>query len=273
MSPAGATGSAASSGVAGGLADGTDDVVEVVDDEQLDGAVGQVEPQAGAHAAGEGVAVGRLAADAGDAAEGGLPAGAAGKGVEPIGLTDQALLGQVEPPPDGAASGLSPVGGTIPDNGLGLAQVGTAHPNPHDLHPVDIVVIARYVGHTVAVRRRPAGSIEWLVSLPRRAPERSRGLPSGQNLSQETGWARRQASGRPAGGQMIQVLGIDIGGTGIKCAPVDVAGGKLLAERRKLPTPHPAKPDAVAEVVQELVKAFEWTGSIGITFPGVVTDG
>lgn len=107
--------------VAGGLADGADDVVEVVDDEQLDGAVGQVEPQAGAHAAGEGVAVGRLAADAGDATEGGLPAGAAGEGVEPVGLEDQALLGEVEPPPDGAASGLSPVGGTIPDNGLGLA--------------------------------------------------------------------------------------------------------------------------------------------------------
>jgi polyphosphate glucokinase len=72
---------------------------------------------------------------------------------------------------------------------------------------------------------------------------------------------------------MIQVLGIDIGGTGIKGAPVDVAGGKLLADRRKLATPHPAKPDAVAEVVQELVKAFEWTGSIGITFPGVVVNG
>ena len=72
---------------------------------------------------------------------------------------------------------------------------------------------------------------------------------------------------------MIQVLGIDIGGTGIKGAPVDVAGGKLLADRRKLATPHPAKPDAVAAVVQELVKAFEWTGSIGITFPGVVVNG
>jgi polyphosphate glucokinase len=72
---------------------------------------------------------------------------------------------------------------------------------------------------------------------------------------------------------MTQVLGIDIGGTGIKGAPVDVAGGKLLADRQKLATPHPAKPDPVAEVVQELVKAFEWTGPVGITFPGVVVDG
>src|SRR5580704_3030012 len=82
-SPAGATGSesAGSGGVAGGLADGADDLVEVVDHEQLDGAVGQVQPQPGAQAAGEGVAVGRLAADAGDVAEGGLPVAAAGNGV------------------------------------------------------------------------------------------------------------------------------------------------------------------------------------------------
>jgi polyphosphate glucokinase len=72
---------------------------------------------------------------------------------------------------------------------------------------------------------------------------------------------------------MTQVFGIDIGGTGIKGAPVDVAGGKLTADRRKLLTPHPAKPDAVAEVVSELVKSFDWTGAIGLTFPGVVADG
>jgi len=71
----------------------------------------------------------------------------------------------------------------------------------------------------------------------------------------------------------VQVLGIDIGGTGIKAAPVDVAAGKLTAERRKMDTPHPAKPDAVAEVVREQVKAFDWTGPIGLTFPGVVAGG
>jgi polyphosphate glucokinase len=72
---------------------------------------------------------------------------------------------------------------------------------------------------------------------------------------------------------MAQVLGIDIGGTGIKAAPVDLAAGTLTAERQKLATPQPAKPDAVAAVVQELVKAFDWTGPVGVTFPGVVTDG
>jgi polyphosphate glucokinase len=70
-----------------------------------------------------------------------------------------------------------------------------------------------------------------------------------------------------------QVLGIDIGGTGIKAAPVDVATGKLTAERVKLATPHPALPEAVADTVHKLVKGFSWTGPAGITFPGVVTDG
>ncbi len=72
---------------------------------------------------------------------------------------------------------------------------------------------------------------------------------------------------------MAQVLGIDIGGSGIKGAPVDVATGKLMAERVKLATPRPAKPDAVADVVRELAREFSWTGPAGITFPGVVTDG
>jgi polyphosphate glucokinase len=71
----------------------------------------------------------------------------------------------------------------------------------------------------------------------------------------------------------MHALGIDIGGTGIKGAPVDVAAGKLLAERQKIDTPRPAVPDAVAEVVSELVKSFSWSGPIGITFPGVVTGG
>ncbi len=72
---------------------------------------------------------------------------------------------------------------------------------------------------------------------------------------------------------MAHVLGIDIGGTGIKAAPVDTATGELTAERQKLATPHPATPDAVIEVVAQLVHAFDWTGPAGVTFPGVVVDG
>jgi polyphosphate glucokinase len=72
---------------------------------------------------------------------------------------------------------------------------------------------------------------------------------------------------------MAHVLGIDIGGTGIKAAPVDLETGTMLSERVKLDTPRPAAPAAVASVVSGLVRRFAWTGPAGITFPGVVTDG
>jgi polyphosphate glucokinase len=72
---------------------------------------------------------------------------------------------------------------------------------------------------------------------------------------------------------MAHALGVDIGGTGIKAAPVDLSTGKLLAERVKLDTPHPSLPAAVADIVRELVTGFSWTGPIGVTFPGVVMDG
>jgi polyphosphate glucokinase len=72
---------------------------------------------------------------------------------------------------------------------------------------------------------------------------------------------------------MAGVLGIDIGGTGIKAAPVDVAAGRLLAERVKLPTPSPPVPDPVAQVIRQLAEHFQWSGPVGITFPGVVAGG
>jgi len=71
----------------------------------------------------------------------------------------------------------------------------------------------------------------------------------------------------------MHVLGIDIGGTGIKAAPVDVATGTLLAERQKILTPQPATPQAVADVVRQQAKSFGWSGVTGATFPGVVTSG
>jgi polyphosphate glucokinase len=71
----------------------------------------------------------------------------------------------------------------------------------------------------------------------------------------------------------MQALGIDIGGSGIKAAPVDVTTGKFLTDRQKIATPRPALPEAVADVVKQLTTAFSWSGPTGITFPGVVTDG
>jgi len=69
------------------------------------------------------------------------------------------------------------------------------------------------------------------------------------------------------------VLGIDIGGTGIKGAPVDVANGALAAERFRLVTPQPATPDAVARTVAEVARHFSWRGPIGCTFPAIVKSG
>ncbi len=71
----------------------------------------------------------------------------------------------------------------------------------------------------------------------------------------------------------MAVLGIDVGGSGIKGAPVDVRRGVLLAERLRIPTPRPAEPKAVARVVGEIVKHFAWSGPIGCTFPAVVQGG
>ncbi|QNP65086.1 polyphosphate--glucose phosphotransferase [Streptomyces genisteinicus] len=71
----------------------------------------------------------------------------------------------------------------------------------------------------------------------------------------------------------MNVFGVDIGGSGIKGAPVDLERGDLAEERHKVLTPHPATPDAVADGVAEVVGHFGWTGPVGITFPGVVTGG
>jgi len=68
-------------------------------------------------------------------------------------------------------------------------------------------------------------------------------------------------------------MGVDIGGTGVKGAPVDVEKGMLTDERFRILTPKPATPDAVADVVADVVDHFGWVGSIGATFPAVVKNG
>ena len=71
----------------------------------------------------------------------------------------------------------------------------------------------------------------------------------------------------------MQILGIDIGGTGIKGAPVDTETGALLASRHRIPTPELAKPRPVARVVGELAAHFGWQGPVGCGFPAVVRQG
>lgn len=71
----------------------------------------------------------------------------------------------------------------------------------------------------------------------------------------------------------MQILGIDIGGSGIKGAVVDTLTGELLSERIRLETPQPATPGAMLSTVCELVKQFSWKGKIGCGFPAVLHDG
>jgi polyphosphate glucokinase len=68
-------------------------------------------------------------------------------------------------------------------------------------------------------------------------------------------------------------FGIDIGGSGMKAAVVDLDTGELVSERRRIRTPQPATPTAMADVVRELVSAHEWSGPVGVGFPGIVRRG
>ncbi|MDP9433260.1 MAG: ROK family protein [Actinomycetota bacterium] len=68
-------------------------------------------------------------------------------------------------------------------------------------------------------------------------------------------------------------VGVDIGGSGIKGARVNLDTGELLSERHRFDTPQPSTPDAVAGRVTELLAQLEWSGPFGCTFPAVVKDG
>lgn len=71
----------------------------------------------------------------------------------------------------------------------------------------------------------------------------------------------------------MEMLGIDIGGSGIKGAIVETVSGEFVSERLRIDTPQPAKPAAVAEVVAEIAAQFSWSAAIGCTFPARVQHG
>ena len=69
------------------------------------------------------------------------------------------------------------------------------------------------------------------------------------------------------------VMGIDIGGTGVKAALVDTRNGTMTTKRVRLPTPQPATPAAVMEAIKELQRQLQWQGTVGCGFPGLVKSG
>ena len=71
----------------------------------------------------------------------------------------------------------------------------------------------------------------------------------------------------------MNILGIDVGGSGIKGAPVDISTGDLLEERYRIKTPKGAKPEPVADTVAKIANFFDWEGPIGIGFPAPIKDG
>lgn len=71
----------------------------------------------------------------------------------------------------------------------------------------------------------------------------------------------------------MEILGIDVGGSGIKGAPVDIRTGTLLEKRHRIPTPKPATPEAVGGVIAEIVHSFDWDGPVGCAFPARIKQG
>jgi len=72
---------------------------------------------------------------------------------------------------------------------------------------------------------------------------------------------------------MMEYLGIDVGGSGIKGAVVDGASGQLVTERLRYETPTAATPQEIAAKVAELVSELNWQGPIGCGFPAVISQG
>lgn len=71
----------------------------------------------------------------------------------------------------------------------------------------------------------------------------------------------------------MEVLGIDIGGSGIKGAIVDTEKGKMISDRYRIETPKPATPEAIAGVIKQIKDHFNWQDNIGCAFPTVIVNG
>lgn len=71
----------------------------------------------------------------------------------------------------------------------------------------------------------------------------------------------------------MEILGIDVGGSGIKGALVNSVTGEMLTERFRIPTPNSRKPEKMAEVVRQIVEHFDYKGTVGVGFPTIIKHG
>ncbi len=71
----------------------------------------------------------------------------------------------------------------------------------------------------------------------------------------------------------MEVLGIDVGGSGIKGTIVNTKTGDFISERHRVETPQPATPEIIAETIHLIVKHFNWKGKVGCGFPSVIQNG
>ena len=71
----------------------------------------------------------------------------------------------------------------------------------------------------------------------------------------------------------MKVLGIDIGGSGVKGAIVNIKTGKLVSEKIRFSTPNPSKPKNIIKGIQSnIINEFNWKGKVGCGFPGVIKN-
>lgn len=71
----------------------------------------------------------------------------------------------------------------------------------------------------------------------------------------------------------MEILGIDVGGSGIKGAIVNTETGEFVGERHRIETPQPAMPADIAYTIREIAQHFNWKGKIGCGFPAVIQHG
>lgn len=81
-----------------------------------------------------------------------------------------------------------------------------------------------------------------------------------------------EAHGKTWDGQGQYCCGIDVGGSGVKGAIVNMNTGEFASERVKVETPQPATPESVAAVIARIVDELHWDGPVGICMPSVVKN-